>query len=321
LKRDAKRHVEVENARSVALKQAEDMLASERDSVKASKVSLQALKTQHETIVAQLKKQSDLLLEAERKNEQVKTSNAQLIAKMEGEMVEAEKARENERVREAQRLHEVEKDREDLSKRLVEREREWEMERKQEKERQSENERKIDTDRERESEREREREKERESARSQFQALEKENLDLRFRLTSLESELSRSLSSPPLLTESVQTAPLQPSSSSSSSTSEEYEELLSKMAHLTAQYETSSSLSQSLKLQVAALEDEIAMREETLKKEALSLRYSRENAFTSLCVMKVLFSYPLHCSVPFCSILSCFNDFLFYSLLCARIAC
>lgn len=160
MKRDARRHVEVENARSVALKQAEDMLASERDSVKASDVSLQALKTQHEAIVAQLKKQSDLLLEAERKNEQVKTSNAQLIAKMEVEMLEAEKARENERVREAQRLHEVEKDREDLSKRLVEREREWEMEREQEKERQSENERKIDTERERESERDRERERE-----------------------------------------------------------------------------------------------------------------------------------------------------------------
>jgi myosin heavy subunit len=278
LKRDAKKQAEVEKARSAAQRQAEDVLSSERGRVKAGTAALRTLQTQYEAVVGQLKKQTDLLLEAKKKNEEMKTSNEFLVTKMEEEMLQAEQARENERTIEAERLKEIEKEREAESKRLIEREseinREREMER--EKEKEGQNERGIEVNREREREVERERERERsavqaaESAQAQAEAqaqdLEKENQDLKFRLSSLESELIKSLSSPLPLSEDSQPTLSQPSSS------EEYEELLAKMQQLTAQCESSSALSKRLEMQVAALEDEKAKREEAVKREALSLR-------------------------------------------------
>jgi hypothetical protein len=252
--------------------------------VKAGTAALRTLQTQYDAVVGQLKKQTDLLLEAKKKNEEMQSSNEFLVTKMEEEMLQAEKARENERMIEAERLKEIEKEREAESKRLIEREseinREREMEKEKEKEKEGQNERGIEVNREREREVEKVRERERSAvqaaesaqaqAQAQAQALEKENQDLKFRLSSLEAELIKSLSSPPPLSEDSQPTLSQPSSSSS--TSVEYEELLAKMQQLNAQYETSSALSKTLEMQVAALEDEKAKREEAVKSEALSLR-------------------------------------------------
>jgi hypothetical protein len=250
--------------------------------VKAGTAALRTLQTQYDAVVGQLKKQTDLLLEAKKKNEEMQTSNQFLVTKMEEEMLQAEKARENERMIDAERLKEIEKEREAESKRLIEREseinREREMEKEKEKEKEGQNERGIEVNREREREVEKERERSavqaaesaQAQAQAQAQALEKENQDLKFRLSSLEAELIKSLSSPPPLSEDSQPTLSQPSSSSSSSA--EYEELQAKMQQLNAQYESSSALSKTLEMQVAALEDEKAKREEAVKSEALSLR-------------------------------------------------
>jgi hypothetical protein len=276
LKREAKKHVEAEKARSVAQRQAEDVLSSERGRVKAGTAALRALQTQYDAIAGQLKKQNDLLKVAEKKNAEMKTSNELLVSKMEEEMLQAEKARESERMREAKRLEEIEKDREAESKRFIERgreiNREREMEREKEKEKQ--NKRGIEVDGELERERERERaavqaaESAQSLSQSQIKALEKENQDLKFRLASLESELEKSLSSLPPLSEGLQKTLPQPSSSSS----EEREELLGKIVRLTAEYEGNCAVSNSLTKQIATLEEEKAKREEAVTRETLSLR-------------------------------------------------